>query len=123
MSTDRFKRGADVMEKVYAGLVPAGEQGNDRLMDLMVPSIFGELWNEDILSIPNRRLFTMGIIAAQGESSVFQIQCMAALKNGEFTEAELRELVVHAAPYAGYPRVGGLRVAVETAIADFNKKE
>ena len=110
-----------MMKKVYAGIVEAGEEGNDRFMDLMVTGIFGELWDEEYLSIPKRRLFTMGIAAAMGEAGVFQIQCMAALKKGELTETELRELVNHSAPYAGYPRVGALRGAVEEAIKSQNK--
>lgn len=121
-SNDKFSKGAANMEKIYAGIVDAGEQGNDRFMDLMVPHIFGEVWNEDILSIEQRRLFTMGIIAAMGEMGVFEIQCMAAYKNGELNTEELRELAIHAAPYAGYPRVGGLRGAVENAIRNIDKE-
>lgn len=116
---ERFRRGAEQMRKIYAGMVDPGEHGEDRFMDLMVPSLFGELWDESILSIERRRLFVMGIIAGMGEAGVFQIQCLAALKNGEMSPTELRELVNHAAPYAGYPRSGGLRGAVEAAIQDF----
>ncbi len=118
MSDDkqRFDKGAERMDKIYASIIDAGEQHNDRFMDLMVSHIFGEVWDESILSIEQRRLFTMGIIAAMGEYGVFEIQCMAALKNNELSEEELRELAIHAAPYAGYPRVGGLRNAIESAI-------
>jgi 4-carboxymuconolactone decarboxylase len=113
----RFDKGAETMKKVYAGMVQSGEHGTDRFMDLMVPSIFGELWNEGLLSIPQRRLFVMGIIAAQGEYDTLEIQCMAALLNGELSEDELREIASQGAPYAGYPRAGGMRGAVERAIA------
>lgn len=124
MSNDeKFSRGAAAMEKIYAGIVGAGEPGNDRFMDLMVPHIFGEVWDESILSIEQRRLFTMGIIAAMGENAVFEIQCMAAYKNSELSAEELRELAIHAAPYAGYPRVGGLRGAIENAIRNVDKEK
>ena len=116
----RFDKGSERMTEIYAGIIGAGEQGNDRFMDLMVSHVFGEVWDESKLSIEQRRLFTMGIIAAMGEHGVFEIQCMAALKNGELSEDELRELAIHAAPYAGYPRVGGLRNAVENAIRNTN---
>lgn len=110
------------MKKVYAEILDAGAQGNDRFMDLMVSHLFGEVWDESILSIKERRLFTMGIIAAMGEHGVFEIQCMSALKNGELTEEQLRELAIHAAPYAGYPRAGGLRSAIERAITNTDIK-
>lgn len=120
---ERFAKGSATMDEVYAGIVPAGEPNNDRFMDLMVSGLFGETWDKERLSIPQRRLFTMGIIAAMGEYGVFEIQCMAALTNGEMSEDELRELAIHAAPYAGYPRVGGLRGAVENAIRNVNKSK
>lgn len=118
-----FQRGSDVMDKVYAGIVPAGDAGNDRFMDLMVPHLFGQVWDEDKLSIPQRRLFTMGIIAALGEPVVFEIQCMAALKNKEMSADELREIAIHAAPYCGYPRVSGLRGAVENAVRNIEREK
>jgi 4-carboxymuconolactone decarboxylase len=119
----RFDKGADSMNKVYDGMVNPGEHGADRFMDLMVPGIFGELWDEDILPIPQRRLFVMGIIAAMGEYDTLQVQCMAALRNGEMDEEQLRELANQGAPYAGYPRSGGMRRAVEEAIATVNSGE
>lgn len=114
---ERFEKGAAKMKKVYAGMVNAGEHEAERFMDLMVPSIFGELWDEDILSIAQRRLFVMGIIAAMGEYDTLEVQCMAALLNSEMDEDQLRELANQGAPYAGYPRSGGIRSTVERAIA------
>lgn len=113
-----FKTGAATMDEVYSGMVPAGEEGDDRFMDLMVPHIFGRLWDDSKLGISERRLFTMGIIAAMGEYGVFQIQATAALKRGELNAQQLEELCCHAAYYAGLPRAGGLRAAVAAAISD-----
>jgi 4-carboxymuconolactone decarboxylase len=121
-ANDKFAKGAANMRAIYADIIDAGEPGNDRFMDLMVPHLFGEVWDKEILSIEQRRLFTMGIIAAMGEAGVFEIQCMAAYKNGELSAEQLRELAIHAAPYAGYPRVGGLRGAVENAIRNVDKE-
>ena len=117
----RFEKGSKMMDKVYAGMIPAGEEHNDRFMDLMVGHIFGELWDESKLSIPKRRLLTMGIVAAMGETGTMEIQCLAALKNKELSEEELREIANHAAPYAGYPRASGIKIAVEAAIAKHKK--
>lgn len=121
--SERFEKGADTMNAVYANMLDAGAEGNDRFMDLMVSHLFGEVWDDSLLSIPQRRLFTMGIIAAMGEYGVFEIQCMSALKNGEMNEEKLRELAIHSAPYAGYPRVGGLKGAVENAIRNHKKSQ
>lgn len=118
-----YQKGADQMNDIYCGIVPPPPQGSGRFTDLMIPYLFGELWNEEILSIRDRRLFTMGIIAAMGEYDVFTIQAMAALKREELTTDQLNELCAHAAPYAGYPRSGGLLGAVGKAIHAVNNEK
>ena len=65
----------------------------------------------------------MGVIAALGEGDTFGIQVRSALKNEELTPTQCRELLIHLAPYAGYPRVAGLLGPVEKAIAEAAKAE
>ena len=45
-----------------------------------------------------------------------------SLKNGELTPAQLRELLLMIAPYAGYPRAAALVGPIENAIAEFEKE-
>lgn len=118
-----YDKGAAKMDDIYCGIVPPGPKGAGRFTDLMIPYLFGEVWNEEKLSIRDRRLFTMGIIAAMGEYDVFTIQCMAALKREELTIEQLQELGAHAAPYAGFPRSGGLLNAVSNAINAHNNSQ
>jgi 4-carboxymuconolactone decarboxylase len=117
MSDELYQKGARMMSDVYCDIVAVAEQGDSRFGDLMIPNIFGQLWDESKLPIKERRLFTMGIIAAMGEYGVFEIQAAAALKRKELTVEQLHELCCQAAPYAGYPRSGGLLAAVRRAIA------
>lgn len=114
--SEQYEKGARAMQDIYAGIVPVAREGDSRFGDLMIPHIFGQLWDESILSHRERRLFTMGIIAAMGEYAVFEIQARAALKRKELTPEQLHELCCQAAPYAGYPRSGGLLAAVQRAI-------
>ncbi len=118
-----YQKGADRMNDIYCGIVPAPPEGAGRFTDLMVPHLFGKVWDEDILSIRDRRLFTMGIIAAMGEYDVFTIQAMAALKREELTAEQLNELCAHSAYYAGFPRSGGLLGAVGKAINAINEEK
>ncbi len=122
-NSPQYQKGADRMNDIYCGIVPPPPQGSGRFTDLMIPHLFGEVWDEDILSIRDRRLFTMGIIAAMGEYDVFTIQAMAALKRDELSADQLNELCTHAAPYAGYPRSGGLIGAVGKAINAISEEE
>ena len=117
-------KGIEMFGKCYGGAITAPEPGQDPFFDIMLEGLFGNVWaREEILSIRERRLFTMGIIAALGEYDVFGIQVSSALKTGELSPEQARELVIHAASYAGYPRSGGLRGAVEKAIAEWKKSQ
>ena len=62
--------------------------------DLMLESLFAEVWTRDVLSMRDRRLILLGAIGALGEKDTFAIQCKAALKNEELTPEQLREVVV-----------------------------
>ena len=65
----------------------------------------------------DRRLILLGVIGALGEKDTFGIHSKAALKNGELTPEELREVVIMLANYAGYPRAAGMIGVVESQIA------
>jgi 4-carboxymuconolactone decarboxylase len=106
-----------MMQKVYAGVVPVPPEGKSAFADLMLEQLFAEVWTREQLSIRDRRLLTMGVIAALGEPAIWGIQVQAALANGELTAEQAREALVHLAQYAGYPRASGLLRATEEAIA------
>ena len=111
-----FERGAAMMRRVYGDTIPVPPEGTMAFSDVMVRSLFAEVWDRDILSIRDRRLLLMGVVAASGPTGVWSLQVRAALDNGELTPEELRETLVILAPYAGYPRVAPLVGACEEAI-------
>lgn len=121
----RRARGIEYFRKNYANtLMDPPPEGQDEFFDLMLETLFSEVWSrEDKLSLRDRRLFTMGIIAAMGEADIFGIQAGSALRNGELDETQVRELVIQLAHYAGYPRVGRVRAAVEQAITQHRKAQ
>ncbi len=106
-----------MLAEVYAGDVATPPEGN-AFVDTMLEQLFAEVWTRDVLSIRDRRLLLLGIIAEKGEASTFGIQARAALKNGELTPDELRELLLMIAQYAGYPRAASLVGVIESKIAE-----
>ncbi len=118
----RWEVGAEYFEKNYGGMLKAPPQGQDDFFDVMLESLFAGVWSRDeVLCLRDRRLFTMGIIAAMGEPGVFEIQCGCALRREEMSVEQIRELCIHLAPYAGYPRAGSMKAAAEKAIAAYQK--
>ena len=117
----RRERGLEMINQVYAGDVVTPPQGHT-FSDVMLEQLFAEVWGRDVLSIRDRRLLLMGIIAEKGEHETFGIQAKAAMKNGELSAEEVRELLLMIAQYAGYPRAAGLIGVVEQKIAELSKE-
>ncbi len=117
MSSEAYRRGARRLREIYAGDVVELPEGAMPFNDVMMRTLFAEVWDRDVLPVRDRRLLVMGVIAARGGADLFGVQARAALRRGELTADELREVLVLLAPYAGYPAVAPLVVAVEEAIA------
>jgi len=121
---ERWQRGAEMIERVYAGDVVTAPKGAMDFSDLMLEQLFAEVWTrEDKLPVRERRLVIMGVIACMGEKDTWKIQAKAALKNGELSPEQLRELVITLAQYAGYPRAAGILGPTEAAIAEVAKEQ
>ena len=118
---ERRKRGLEMIKQVYAGDVVTPPEGNV-FTDVMLEQLFAEVWSRDVLSIRDRRILLLGIIAEKGESMTFGIQVRAALKNGELSPEEVREFMLMIAQYAGYPRGAALVGVIEEQIAAFEKE-
>lgn len=116
---DRRERGIAKFKSVYADMLSVQPQGTSAFFDLMVEQLFGEIWTREELSQRDRRLVTMGVIAALGEAPTWAIQVRAALKNSELTPVQIREMLIHLAQYAGYPRAAGLLLSTEQILREF----
>jgi 4-carboxymuconolactone decarboxylase len=116
-----FERGRAMLRRVYAGDVVDIPEGQFPFNDVMLRSLFGQVWDRDVLDIRSRRLLIMGVIAASGQVDTWKIQARATLRRRELTPDELRETLVMLAPYAGYPSVAGLLLPTEEVIATWQR--
>ena len=62
---DTYERGVAMVTEIYQGEVPALPEGTMAFNDVMMRSLFAEVWDRDVLSIRDRRLLIMGVIAAR----------------------------------------------------------
>ena len=116
---DTYERGVAMVTEIYQGEVPALPEGTMAFNDVMMRSLFAQVWDRDVLSIRDRRLLIMGVIAARGSLDVWKLQAQSALRRGELTPDELRETLIVLAPYAGYPVVAPLIGPCEAAISQW----
>lgn len=121
--SERRKRGVEMIKEVYAGDVIVPPEGAMAFTDIMLEQVFAEVWSRDVLSIRDRRLLLLGIIAEKGEVNTFDIQAKASLKRGELEPDELRELLLMIAQYSGYPRAAALVGVIEQKIAEVAKEK
>ena len=119
--SDRFddlpetrRRGLSKMEQVY------GFEMNDMAGDFFrytADHLFGDIWLRPGLSDRDRRLLLIGMLCTHGAQDVLSIQIPAAYKAGELDEDNLREIVIMACHYAGWPVGARLNSLVEETIA------
>ncbi len=124
MSNNKRDRGIARYHEVYCNQLPdPPAEGQDRFFDFMLGSLFGELWDNDTLSIRDRRLLLLGAITAQGEEGTFAIQAESAYKRGELSIEQLEEVVLFLTQYVGYPRASKLRLTLLGLIGKWQKVE
>jgi 4-carboxymuconolactone decarboxylase len=114
-----YARGAEKYREVYGPDLPLAEHGSSDFFDLMIGHLFGDVWTGKALDVPTRRLLVMGVLAAQHEFDTLGIQFSNALRTGELSAEQVREVVVQLIPYVGYPSSGSLFRVSETAISNF----
>jgi 4-carboxymuconolactone decarboxylase len=104
------------MEEVYGFSVdPADVPGP--FVEYTVDHLFGDIWDRPGLTIEQRRLLTVGILASLGRADLLEIQFSSALKREELDADAVREIVLHAAHYVGWPSATAVNRAAEAAIA------
>src|SRR5690606_18400939 len=86
-----YERGTAKIREVYAGAVVDMPEGTMPFYDVMMTTLFAQVWDRAVLPIRDRRLLLMGVIAAQGSVDTWKIQARAALDRGELDPDQLRE--------------------------------
>jgi 4-carboxymuconolactone decarboxylase len=118
---DRRRLGMAKMQEVYNFTVdPADVPGG--FVALTVDHLFGDVWTRPELDVRQRRLITIGVLAALGQGELLEVQFASALQNGELSEDQVRDMVVHLAHYVGWPLATVVSGAAERCISRRHKK-
>lgn len=107
------RRGLETMSRVYGWDF---EDGPGDFFAYTADHLFADVWNRPGLTVEQRRLLLIGLLAAQGATDVLGIQLGAAHRNGELDADALREIVIFLAHYAGWPVGARLNTAVEETL-------
>ena len=114
------KRGLEKMNEVYAWEMPdvPGE-----FFALTVDHLFGTIWTRPGLSMRDRRMMLLGVLTAQNQEALLEVQINAILSNGELSVEELTEISVFITHYVGFPLGSKLDGAIQRVVATRKKAE
>ena len=71
--------------------------------DFLTRYVWGEIWTRPGLDHRARRILVLGTLIALGRWDEFRLHARAALTEGGFSTADLREIVLQQAVYCGIP--------------------
>ena len=74
-----------------------------KLAELTDDVLFGDVWARPELSPRDRSLITCAALVTNGSTEQLRSHLIRATDNG-VTETELKEMIIHLAFYAGWPR-------------------
>ena len=120
--TDRHDKGMQIRRKVLgAGHVDraeAGKTGFDAPFQQMITEgAWGTVWSGDGLSLRERSMLTLALLAAQGMDEEFAMHVRATAQTGASPE-DVREALMHVAIYAGVPRANHALKLARTVYAE-----
>lgn len=116
----RRKLGCQTYYEVYGDSALLPSDGTGYLFKkIIIDQHFSEIWSRKGLSIPSRRLLTIGVLTEKGMFDIIQFQFERSLEVGELTPEQIQEIVVHLVAYSGATVSGGLNNAAIKAIENF----
>jgi 4-carboxymuconolactone decarboxylase len=105
---ERYQRGAAVRRKVLGNAwVDRSEAGktafNAEWLDFITRCAWGEVWTRPHLDERARRILVIGTMMAIGRWDEFRLHLRAALTEGGFSAADVKEIILQQAVYCGAP--------------------
>ena len=97
----RREKGLAAFERVMTFAPP--EMQDNPFLDTTIDHLFADVWARPGLGIRERRLITLTTLICLGHEGNLKLHLRAAVGSGDLTDAEIDELILHAAHYAGWP--------------------
>jgi 4-carboxymuconolactone decarboxylase len=85
--------------------------------DFITRYAWGELWARPGLSRPQRSMVTLALLAGLGRHEELAMHVRAAIRNG-VTAADISEVLLHVAVYAGVPAANSAFVIADKTIKE-----
>ena len=109
LTTRNQVMGADYVDRALG----AATEFTQPMQEFITRNAWGNVWQRPDLDLKTRSLITVAMLTAQGKQQELKAHIRGALTNGA-TPEEIRELMLHATVYCGFPTaIDGFRSATE----------
>lgn len=108
----RIERGFEMYRAVYGDDMPMPDPDSSLYVGQMMRHLFADTWGRENLSVRDRRLIIMGVLAASGQADKVEIQFRRAHELGELSLDELEEAVLQLVAYCGWGMISPLSMLV-----------
>jgi 4-carboxymuconolactone decarboxylase len=95
------EKGREWFQKVMGFAAPPLQ--GDPFYDATLEHLFAKVWSRPALGVKERRVATLVVLMCLGHEATLKLHLGAALRTGQLSDAEMDELVLHVAHYAGWP--------------------
>jgi 4-carboxymuconolactone decarboxylase len=85
--------------------------------------VFGEVWQREALTVRDRRFITVACVGVDDAIMPIRSHVYSALKSGDVSYTEMRELVLQFAAYSGWPKASFLDQVVTESWATINPED
>ncbi len=114
VAADQEQRKLDGEEEFrVVNCVPAPPRGIPYFEHGILTYVFGDMWKRPGLGRRDRRWVTLGCVGLDDAVIPIRSHVYAAMKSGDITHDEMREMVLQFAAYSGWPKASFLQQVVE----------
>lgn len=121
-SDERYRRGAQMRRQVLGDAwVDASERNRNSFnadwVDFITRGAWCDVWTRPGLPPEIRSVVTLSVLLSLGHWDEFRLHLRGALNNG-WTREEIKEMIIHAAVYAGVPAANHAMREAEAVFRD-----
>jgi 4-carboxymuconolactone decarboxylase len=122
VTDDRYEAGMRIRREVlgdeHVDRAIAGTTGfTAPFQEFITRGVWGEVWARDGLERRTRSAITLAVLTALGREHELALHVRAAVRNG-LSEAEIAEVLLHTAVYAGVPAANAAFAIAERVLAE-----
>lgn len=99
---ERRAAGMNLAQTLFQGIPMGGDKMPPALGDYTLRHLFGDVWLQDGLTLPERSLATCAMLVALNREAEQRLHFQVA-RNLGISRTALEALITHAAHYAGWP--------------------